>query len=206
MIACPWCGTNYMQFQSNCTNCGGPLRAADQVNTVSTPSAEPPLPPPAPRPISGKYAWRLLSSDGWAIAGSVVGLLGVIFGAVGTGLTLGIVTAFVGIPFVLLGVGLLGAGGAALIWRYQGAQKVVSVLRDGEAARGEIVEVRENYSVSVNGRHPWVIRYQFQANGAREEGAVTTLNAPAQQIQPGNAVSVLFLPSAPKWNSIYPHP
>jgi hypothetical protein len=26
MFICPWCGTAYLEFQSNCTNCGGPLQ------------------------------------------------------------------------------------------------------------------------------------------------------------------------------------
>jgi hypothetical protein len=60
--------------------------------------------------------------------------------------------------------------------------------------------------VSVNGQYPWVIRYQFEANGQDHEGKVTTLNLPGQQLQAGRAVCVLYLPTAPKWSSIYPHP
>jgi len=25
MITCPWCGTNYQTFQSDCPKCGGPM-------------------------------------------------------------------------------------------------------------------------------------------------------------------------------------
>ena len=80
-----------------------------------------PTPPPAPRPIPNRYAWRLLSTDGWAIAALVFCLLGVIFSLVGGGLTLAILTAFVGIPFLLLGIAFLGAGAGIFLWRYQNA-------------------------------------------------------------------------------------
>ncbi len=201
MFTCPWCGTNYAVFQPNCTNCGGALPAVNE-----TYSDEPPMPPLAPRSISQSYARRLLFSDGWAIAAFVFGLLGVIFSFVGGGLTLGIITAFIGLPFLLLGVAFLGAGGGILIWRYQNAQKIVYVLRDGEATRGEIVDAQPNYHVRVNGRNPWVIRYRFQANGQSYDGNVSTLNQVGQQFQAGKAVCILYLPSAPQWNSIYPHP
>jgi hypothetical protein len=206
VIICPWCGTNYLTFQSNCKNCGGALQAVEESITSSVPTENLPTPPSAPRPISERYIWRLLSADGLWITALVLGLLGVVFSQLGAGLTIGIITGFVGIPFLLLGVALLGAGGGVFIWRYQEAQKVVDVLREGEATRGQIVEIQEDYSVSINGRNPWVIRYQFQANGQDHEGKVTTLNQPGQQLQAGKAVCVLYLPTAPKWSSIYPHP
>ena len=206
MITCPWCGTNYLTFQPNCKNCGGTLQVVDEKIITSVPTENLTTPPSAPRPISKRYVWRLLSTDGWSIGAFVFGLLGVIFSLVGAGLTIGIITAFVGLPFLLVGVTFIGIGGWVFIWRYQETQNVVNVLRDGEATRGQIVEIRENYSVSINGRHPWIIRYQFQANGQSQEGRVTTLNQPGQQLQAGKAVYVLYLPMAPKWSSIYPHP
>jgi Protein of unknown function (DUF3592) len=206
MIICPWCGTNYLTFQSNCKNCGGALQAVEEKITSSIPTEDLPTPPSAPRPISERYVWRLLSTDGLWITAFVLGLLGVVFSLVGAGLTIGIITAFIGIPFLSLGVAFLGIGGWVFIWRYQEAQKVVDVLRAGEATSGRIVDIQEDYSVSVDGRYPWVIRYQFQANGQDHEGKVTTLNQPGQQLQAGKAVCVLYLPTAPKWSSIYPHP
>jgi hypothetical protein len=206
MITCPWCGTNYLTFQTNCSNCGGPLLASGDKITSSIANEDIPSPPLAPRPISPKYAWRLLFADAWSIAALVFSLLGIIFSLVGAVLTLAIVTAFVGIPFLLLGLAFLGTGGGVLLWRYREAQEIVNVLREGEATRGQIVGVQENYHTSVNGRHPWVIRYQFQANGQDHQGMVTTLNQPGQQLQAGKAVYVLYLPTAPKWSSIYPHP
>ncbi len=93
-----------------------------------------------------------------------------------------------------------------LFWRYQEALKVVNVLRMGEATRGQVIDVNENYNVRVNGRNPWVIRYQFQANGQNYEGKVTTLNQPGPELQPGKPVCILYLPTSPNFNSLYPHP
>ena len=206
MIICPWCGTNYPVFQSNCKNCGGLLRAVEVTAGSSVSTENTPAPPPAPRAISKSYVWRLLSTDGWAIAAFVFGLLGGIFSLVGVGLTIGIITAFVGVPFLLLGLAFLGIGGGVLNWRYKETQKVVNVLRVGEATSGKIVEVQENYSVRINGRYPWVIRYQFQVNGQNYEGKVSTLNPVGEKLQAGKVVCILYLQTAPQWNSIYPHP
>ena len=162
MITCPWCGTHYQIFQPNCQNCGGPLPLAEEKSTPTLPPNAIPTPPPAPRPVPKSYVWRLLFTDGWSIAAFILGLVGFIFSLVGAGLTIGVLTAFVGIPFLLLGLALLGAGIWVFVWRYQNALKIVNVLREGEATRGQITELQENYSVTINGHHPWLIQYQFQ--------------------------------------------
>ncbi len=206
MIVCPWCGTSYTNFQSNCSNCGGPLPASEQtLSSTATPESVP-VPPPAPRPISNNYAWKLLTSDGWAITAFILSLLGGIFSLVGVGLTIALITAFVGIPFLLLGLMLLGIGIALIIWRYQKSQQLVNVLRSGQATSGKITEARQNYSVQVNGRSPWVIRYSFQAEGQEYAGIVSTLNQVGGNFHVGEHVCILYLPAAPQWNSIYPHP
>ena len=210
MITCPWCGTNYAAFQSNCKNCGGPLPAPEEAATPARAAnlAEAPvqMPPPAPRPISSSYAWRLLLTDGWAIAALVFVILGAVFMPTGLAMTVAIVTAFVGIPFVLLGLLFLGGGAAIVYWRYQEAAKLVAVLRDGEAVAGVITGAEANYSVRVNGRHPWVIRYQFRVAGRDYQGRVSTLNVPGPALQPGRRACVLYFPDSPDHNSLYPHP
>src|SRR5512140_2847805 len=102
MVVCPWCGTAYAAFQSNCSNCGGPLLPAEQ-GPQSSADEDFPIPPSAPRPISPRYVWRLTMAGGRGIAGMVLSLLGGIFALVGAGLTIGFVTAFVGLPFLCLG-------------------------------------------------------------------------------------------------------
>lgn len=205
MIICPWCGTPYATFQSNCGNCGGPLLAADERSQASS-SEDMPMPPSAPRPISSNYAWKLIFSSGKGIAGTVLGALGVVFTLVGAALTLGLVTAFVGIPFLCVGLLLFGGGAVLFYLQYQQAQNIVGALRNGEATRGRILDVQQNYHVRINGRNPWVIRYEFQAGGQAQESSVSTLNPPGERLQAGKPVYVLYLASAPQWNSIYPHP
>lgn len=205
MIICPWCGTPYAAFQSNCGNCGGPLLSAEETSHASS-SEDIPIPPSAPRPISPSYAWKLIFTDAKGIAGMVLGLLGFIFTLLGAALTIGMITAFVGIPFLCVGLVLLGAGAVLFFLQYQQAQNIVGALRDGEATRGRILDVQQNYTVRINGRNPWVIKYEFQGGGQTYESSVSTLNQPAERLQAGKPVYVLYLPSAPKWSSIYPHP
>lgn len=207
MIICPWCGTNYLVFQSNCKNCGGTLPAPTAAPALQdTPAVEILAPGQPPRPIANRYAWRLLFADGWWIAALAVGMNGIIFSLVGAGLLLGIVTALVGVIFFLLGLALLAASGAVFFWRYQTAIKVVRVLRDGIPVSGKITGLQQNYSVTVNGRHPWIIEYEYLTGGQTYTARVTTLNQPGQQVQGGKTVWVLYLADEPQRSSIYPHP
>ncbi len=210
MIICPWCGTQYAAFQPNCKNCGGALQPAAQAADLNVAAAfeqdRISMPPPPPRPISDSYALKLLMSDGFAVAAGIFALLGGIFSMLGIILTIAIITAFVGIPFALLGFLFLGIGAAVLYWRYQSAQKIVRVLREGQATEGRILNVDQNLSVRVNQRHPWTISYGFQAYGRDYTGTVTTLTPPSEQIQMKKATCVLYLPDSPEINSLYPHP
>ena len=227
MIICPFCGTHYQQFQSNCKNCGGPIPtpppAPPQMSTFGegreggarmgafgegryADAYEPPAPPLPPRPISDRYIWRLMWTKAGPAAGMILLLIGVIFTFIGFIMTAAVVTAFVGIPFLLIGLGLL-AGGGALAWNgYKNAQQTVEALRNGQSSRGQITDVSVNYNVRVNGRNPWNIRYEFEALGRPYEGSVSTLTPPGPHIQPGMAAVVLYLPDNPGVNSLYPHP
>lgn len=205
MIKCPWCGTNYISFQPNCESCGGSLplpveKPAEKIVEAIS------VPPPAPRNVPRNYTWRVLSTDGWAISGGIFLLMGAIFGVVGAVLTAAIVTAFVGLPFLGLGILFFFGGAAALIWRYQEAHKTGEVLREGEAVLGEIETVHQNLYVSVNNRHPWTITYWFEVHGQEYRGKVTTLSQPDLGQRPGKEVYVLFQPENPDQNMIYPHP
>lgn len=202
MITCPWCGTSYLTFQSNCQNCGGPLAPPQPIEDEESL----PIPPPPPRPISERYLWRILAGDSWAIVAFILGLIGVIFFVVGLGLTLGIVTAFVGIPFIVLGVVLCAAAGALGLPRYKAARQTVSVLRLGEPVEGRIANLEENRAVSVNGRSPWKITYAYHVQGREYTGSVSTLNLPGPALQPGKPACVLSLPNAPEKSALYPHP
>ncbi len=132
-IVCPWCGTNYTTFQSNCRNCGGTIPAPAETPSAVGPrrQSSPALPPPPQREISPNHAWRLLAQDAWVISAAIFVLLGAIFTMVGGGLTLGVITAFVGIPFLGLGLLFLFGGLGIIYWRYQIAANSASVLKLG---------------------------------------------------------------------------
>jgi hypothetical protein len=165
-----------------------------------------PPPPPAPRPFANSYIWRLVFSDGWAITGFVFLLLGGIFTILGALLTIGVITAFVGIPFLAFGLPFLAVGILVFSVRHKKAQTTVQVLREGQAASGQIDSVERNYSVRVNGRNPWIIKYSFQVMGQDYKGEVSTLNDPASIFRPGIPAHVLYLPDQPRLNALYPHP
>jgi hypothetical protein len=200
MIACPWCGTNYTTFRSNCRNCGGPLPPPAEETAAPPPFSDVLEPPPAPRDFKNSFAWRKLLSDGWAIAAGVFALIGSIFTLIGIPLIL----VVVGIVFVPLGLLFLSAGIPILIWRYQKAQQMLNVLRMGEPVLGAIVDITENIAVEVNGRHPWTITYGFEVNGQKYEGRTTTLRPVGFTHQVGQPVYVLYLPDDPTQNTIYP--
>jgi membrane protein implicated in regulation of membrane protease activity len=205
MITCPWCGTNYVEFQTNCTNCGGSL-PLPQERPLEQPEERLAVPPMAPRDVPSNYVWRVISVDGLAITGGIFSLLGAVFGVVGVALTVAVITAFLGIPFAFIGISFLGGGLALVIWRYRQAQITADVLRDGQATLGQIETVHQNLQVRINGRHPWTVRYSFEAAGQVYRGSVTTLSQPDLRQQPGKQVYILYQLDNPQQNTIYPHP
>ncbi len=210
MVTCPWCGTSYAAFQSNCDRCGGPLPpplAAGAAGPAANREAGSlRTPPPPPRPVADSYAWRLVMSEGLGVVGLVFTFLGGIFALLGLVMTIAIVTAFVGVPFLVLGLALLVGGGLVIQSRLTLARQTVAVLRTGQPAAGQIARVEENLNVRINNQHPWTISYAFRVQDREYQGSVNTLNLPGPDLQPGQAACVLYLPEAPQHNSLYPHP
>jgi hypothetical protein len=200
MTTCPWCGTSYTTFRSNCKNCGGPLPPPVEQATAPPPIPDIPEPPPPPREFKSSFVWRKLMSDGGAIVGAVFALLGIIFTLIGIPLLL----VFVGVVFVPLGLIFLAVGAPLIIWRYQKAQQTLNVLRMGESVLGNIVEITENVAVTVNGRHPWTITYGFEVGGDGYQGKTTTLRPVGFTHHPGQPMYVLYLPDDPTQNTVYP--
>lgn len=204
MITCAYCGTNYTTFQSNCANCGGVLHPPAAKATSF--SWDPTLaePPPVPRNEPPHFIRRMMLTEGWSIAAMVFLMLGVIFTLVGAVLTLAIITAFVGLPFLGIGILFLIVSLPILLGRYHNAKQKLHVFQLGQHILGEITEVHQNFSVRVNGRHPWVIRFRFQISGRDYEGQVTTLNGEVANYHPKQPLWVLYLPDNPQQNTIYP--
>ena len=214
MITCPWCGTHYKEFQFNCENCGGslPLPPDDSPEPVELAVAadvapEIPLAPPLPpRQIPKKVISRMLLTDAGSITGGIFLLMGAIFFVVGIALVIPIITLPVGLPFAGLGFIFLVVGGTLFYWRYENARQTVELLRDGQAALGEITHVAQNYHVRVNNRYPWVIQYQFKVHGQTYQGKLSTLSQPDLSQQPGKKVYVLYQLDDPKKSTLYPSP
>ncbi|MHB1356935.1 MAG: hypothetical protein ACYCZF_13285 [Anaerolineae bacterium] len=224
MITCPQCGTSYVMFQPSCNKCGGPLQAealvppapaanalfppAPAAGTLSppAPAAELPMPPPAPRSIASGYILRLLFTDAGWISGCILIFIGLIFSVVGAVLTQDASIILFGLIFLLPGLVMLGIGGMLLYKCFRRAHQVVGVLRDGEPTSGRITELRMNYSVSVNGIHPWIIGYTYSVNGENYTGKVSTMIPPGQRLQQGREVWILYQADDPQVGTIYPHP
>ena len=92
------------EFQPKCPNCGGALPAPVDQTAAYEIIASIPRPLPAPRPAPPNYIRRNLLTSGGAITGLVFLILGAVFSIVGGVLTVLIITAFVGVPFFLLGL------------------------------------------------------------------------------------------------------
>jgi hypothetical protein len=207
MVTCAWCGTNYNQFQSNCQNCGATLplpEAVQEAENRGLTAGPGPAPPPAPRSVPRNYLSRQLLTDGGAIAGGVLALIGAIFTLVGGVLTVLVITAFVGVPFLLLGLVMGAVGVGVLYWRYKLVRTRMEVLQSGSAAEGEVAAVFENRSVEVNGRHPWVVEYIFRAPTGQVAGQASTLSRLPSHLQPGANVHVLYNTQRPTENVLYP--
>ncbi len=210
MITCPWCGTNYETFQSNCNNCGGPLPHPVPHPTPATDQspAPPPVetlePPPPPRSFRSSYLWRQVMTDAGAIVGAVFAFIGILFGCIGVAMIISLVGAVIGVVFAGLGGIFALIGIPLVVWRYNEAQQTLNVLRIGQATLGEVTDVYENLNVEVNGRHPWTIAYRFEVEGWTHDGKTRTLRTPGLTHQPGQPVHVLYLPSNPDRNTIYP--
>jgi membrane protein implicated in regulation of membrane protease activity len=205
MITCPWCGTNYISFQSNCDNCGGSLPLPPE--PTPTPSARSlPAPLPPPREVPRRALRHIMFSDYWASLGLISSLVGLGFALISIPLAVSLATACEGLPFLGLGLLLLGVGIAVLVGRCRMAQQTVEVLRQGEGVVGEIVSVVQNYQVSVNGRHPWTVEYDYEVDGRRYGAEVNTLSRPDLSQEPGSPVYVLFMRDEPGQSTIYPSP
>lgn len=198
-ITCTWCGTHYPRHQRNCTNCGGPLPGP----TGPDPGPEP---PPAPRVIPGAYVRRLY------LTGNVPALIGAIFVGVGVVVTVPLVwmalelgpeVAVAGITgpiFAVVGAILLAVG-------IRRARRQLHALRDGTATRGEIVDLHQDTSESINGRHPWAVVYAYEAGGRMYEGKVKSWGRAGSVVAlyaVGSPVHVLYVRERPERSALYP--
>ncbi len=67
------------------------------------------------------------------------------------------------------------------------------------------MDVVENRSLQINGRHPWKVRYFFESFGNEDEGEYESLNPVISEIQEGQKVCVLYLQDDPEENALWPY-
>ena len=176
-VKCSWCGSlNTLDQTFKCKNCGGPLSAAE--------GEDPGLPPPpAPRILPKKYIKNIKY---WKNAQSMIG---VIF----------IFAFFWTLIFPLIGY---------FVWRSgkRKARNELLPLQQGTPAKGEIIDIYRNTSVSINGRNPWTVEFVFDVKGQKIVGSVENVWERIDVLkQPGDAVWVVYMPENPhELSSIWP--
>jgi hypothetical protein len=158
-----------------------------------------------PRALPKGYKQRMLFRN------APLTLIGIIFFFVG--FPLGIIFTIVGlIPgmwlMIVIGGGIggiftiLGIGMA-----YFGIQQGLSKIRPfehGHATIGEIVDVYQDSSVSVNGRYPWAVVYTYRVHGLEYEGKALSWNRATRNRAVNDRVHVLYLMDDPEQSVIYP--
>lgn len=157
-------------------------------------------PPMPPREVSGRYARRLLMTDIRFIVGAVLGGIGLIYAVVG-------VREYgygVGIVFLSTGMLILGVGVWLVLLRVLRWRRIIAVIEKGPPIRGEVLGVGPNFSVRINGRHPFKVRYSFRPLGGTVEGVFETMDERVMVLKVGMAVNVLYDPDDPAVNTLYP--
>jgi hypothetical protein len=142
----------------------------------------------------------------------VPSIIGGAFLLVGIGVTIPLVWMALSLgPEVAL-VGVAGpifalVGGVLLAVGVRRARRQLHALRDGVAVRGEIVDLYQDTSESINGRHPWAVVYAYEAGGRMHEGTVTSwgrAGAVTALYAVGSPVHVLYVRERPERSALYP--
>jgi hypothetical protein len=164
--------------------------------------ASPNPPPPVPRQVPRSVIWRMLLADLWFVGAVVAEILGLLFLGIGV-LMFSLVDETLGWPFFITGALALTISGPLLIWRVLHIQPALRLLSEGRATSGEVREVVQNTRMRINRRHPWIIRYSFQAEGHEYQGVAQRLDPPEFMLQAGQPIYVLYFPENPVKNTLY---
>lgn len=183
-VTCPWCMTYYPTRPSsiNCMNCGGTLPFK-----ISTKLGE--KPGLAPRALPKKFKNQVML---WK---NTKALVGAIFIAIG----IPTIPIFgFGLIFTLVGYFLYKSG------RAEGTEKIMA-LENGIAAEGEIIEVSYDTSETINGRHPFLIKYSFTTkDGQAQIDSVKSWDDNNALLKNGDKIWVVYIPENPKMSSPWP--
>jgi hypothetical protein len=183
-VTCPWCATYYpaRPTTTNCMNCGGILPKG-----ISNQLGEKPSLPPRALPkkfINQVMLWK-----------NTKAFIGVIF------IVIGIPTIPLfgfGLIFTLVGYFLYKSG------RKEGFEKITA-LQNGIAAEGEISEISYDTSETINGKHPYLVKYMFTtASGQPQADSVKSWDDNNALLKKGDKIWVVYIPENPQISSPWP--
>lgn len=144
--------------------------------------------------------------------GRLLRLFGIIWLSIGGGAALvtAIVALATGITQVLIGTAV-GSGIAMValgLWLGGRSRKRsgMRVFRDGLETSGEVVDVRQDLAVRVNGRHPWRVDYTFWASKSGATRGTETCWGDKPAVKVGDNVVVLYDPERPAQCALWTFP
>lgn len=174
-VECGWCAASNRRDQvDHCTRCGGPLPAL--------PGGHPgPRPPQTPRGLPVGYRARVLY---WK---NVLVLIGIVFSVF---FCWTLIFPAIGIPMWVIG--------------RRNARRKLMALGFGVSTRGRVTGISKDLTQSINGRHPWLIAYDFDTETGVRRGEVAAWDASSAQRSPGDVLWVVYVPGAPEENAIWP--
>ena len=189
MHKCPWCTTSYVNWQSKCGQCGGPLAPPPGMEIG-------PPPPPTPRKLPPAYVRRVRWTSNLPVL-------------IGGGFFLFGLLLFIPMVANRLWAALLPAffmlgGGSMFRYGWRQASGVLQAFRHGRAVEGRVHRVSWDTSTTVNGEHPWKLVYVFTADDMRREGIITTFDSTAGERSSGQPLWVLYDEADPSRSAIYP--
>lgn len=121
-------------------------------------------------------------------------LVGLVLG-VGAGVGAG------GVIFFVVGAAIETVGVGLGLWR-RAELRARARLRDhGMVCEGLVLTVEQNLHVRVNRRHPWRVRYRYNAGGRDYEGTESIMDLPAT-VKPGGRVAVAYDMANPQHSAL----
>ena len=96
------------------------------------------------------------------------------------------------------------AGGFILRHSWKNATGRIAALKHGQTGEGEITYVGHDHTTTVNGKHPYLIKYRWEVNGRYREGQKSTWNDAALDHFRGEPLWVVYMPDDTQKSAIWP--
>lgn len=83
-------------------------------------------------------------------------------------------------------------------------RREIRAFRHGVSGAGKVVHSAEETSTESNGKHPWVVKWEFEAGGQTYRGELTHMtHAMLSHFKVGDPVTVLYLFDSPEVNTLW---